>query len=327
LGADIFLSRKPWSQIHLDYRNDIEQLGIGKSSIAQDNLLSSVFRSRPANQLNGVIEYQIGWEHWWSDGFSHELKLRHRHLFSVSNGLQFKELDENGNLIDHHFLKFSEIELRTRVGFREKFILGAFDRYSLKTKYPILGFIGTLGMKGVLGSEYEYQKAYVYMTDRIFLEPFGYSDIIIGSGKIWGAVPFPVLELHTGNETFFYDPFAFNLMNFMEYASDEWVEAGITHHFNGIFFNRIPLLRRLQWREVASVKGVYGRLSDINKQQIVFPPSLSELPKPYFEMSVGVENIFKLVRVDALWRLTNLSKNDKSPVRNFGVAVSLNFTF
>lgn len=327
LGADIFISRKPWTQVHLDYKNDIEQLGIGKSSIAQDNLLSSLFRSRPANQMNGVFEYKIGLEHWWNDGFSNQLNFKHRHLYSVSNGLKFEEYNSSGEVVDHHFLKFSEIELRTRVGFREKFILGAFDRYSLKTKYPVIGLNATIGLKGVLGSEYDYQKAYLYMTDRIFLEPFGYSDYGIGVGKIWGAVPFPALELHTGNETFFYDPFAFNLMNFLEYASDEWIEATITHHFNGIFFNRIPLLRKLKWREVASVKGVAGRLSDINKQQIIFPGTLSELPDPYFEMSVGVENIFKLVRVDALWRLTNLSKNNKSAVRNFGIAASLNFTF
>jgi hypothetical protein len=86
-------------------------------------------------------------------------------------------------------------------------------------------------------------------------------------------------------------------------------------------------MRRLKWRELASVKAVYGTLSDENKEQIIFPTSLSGLPKPYAEMSVGVENIFKVVRIDAIWRLTNLSKNNNSAVRNFGIAASLNFTF
>ena len=165
------------------------------------------------------------------------------------------------------------------------------------------------------------------MTDKIFLSPFGYSDLIIGAGKIWGAVPFPVLELHNGNETFFFDNYAFNLMNYLEYASDEWVEVALTHHFNGIFLNRVPLLKKLQWREVLSVRGVAGRLSQLNKDQIIFPTSMIGLPKSYVEMSAGVENIFKIIRVDAMWRLTNLSKNNKSPARNFGLAVSLNFSF
>ncbi|MGB0403188.1 MAG: DUF5686 family protein [Salibacteraceae bacterium] len=331
-GFDLFLNRKSWSMIHVDYKYDIEQLGTSPNGAGQDNILASVFRSRPANQLNGIEEYSISWEHWWREGFSNEISLKHRHLFSVGDGLKFQNVAETGEIVDEAFLKFSEIEIKTRIGIREKFVLGGFDRYSLKSKYPILGVNATFGLKGVLGSEYEYQKVFLYGYDRIFINPIGYSDIVVGAGKIWGAVPFPVLELHNGNETFFYQDLAFNLMNFLEYASDEWVEASITHHFNGIFFNRVPLLRKLQWREVAHVKGVYGTLSDVNnpdvnKQQTLFPNSMTELPKPYFEMGVGVENIFKVIRVDALWRLTNLSKNNNSPARNFGLAVSFNFTF
>ena len=116
-------------------------------------------------------------------------------------------------------------------------------------------------------------------------------------------------------------------MNYLEYASDEWVEVALTHHFNGVFLNKIPLLKKLQWREVVSVRGVAGRLSQLSKDQIIFPTSMIGLPKPYVEMSAGVENIFKIIRVDAMWRLTNLSKDNKSPARNFGLAISLNFSF
>jgi len=326
-GLDLFLNRKSWSQIHVDYKYDIEQLGTSNSAIAQQNLLTSLFRSRPLNQLNAVEEYDIAWEHWWREGFSNKITLRHRNLSSVSDGLKFEEINDNNEIVEQEYLKFSEIEVAFRIGFREKYLLGAFDRYSLNSEYPIFGVTGTFALKGVLGSEYDYQKVFVFMTDKIFINPFGYTNLIIGAGKIWGAVPFPVLELHNGNETFFFDDYAFNLMNYLEYASDEWVEVALTHHFNGIFLNRIPLLKKLHWREVVSVRGVAGRLSQLNKEQIIFPTSLSGLPKPYVEMSAGVENIFKIIRVDAMWRLTNLSKNDKSAVRNFGLAVSLNFSF
>ena len=326
-GVDFFINRKAWSQIHVDYKFDIEQLGTSNSAIAQQNLLTSLFRSRPLNQLNAVEEYSVGWEHWWREGFSNKITLRHRSLSSVSDGLKFEELNEKNEISEQEYLKFSEIEVAFRIGFREKYLLGAFDRHSLSSQYPVFGVSGTFGLKGVLGSEYDYQKVFVFMTDKIFLSPFGYSDLIIGAGKIWGAVPFPVLELHNGNETFFFDNYAFNLMNYLEYASDEWVEVALTHHFNGVFLNRIPLLKKLQWREVVSVRGVAGRLSQLNKDQIIFPTSMIGLPKPYVEMSAGVENIFKIIRVDAMWRLTNLSKNNKSPARNFGLAVSLNFSF
>ncbi len=326
-GVDFFINRKAWSQIHVDYKFDIEQLGTSNSAISQQNLLTSLFRSRPLNQLNAVEEYSVGWEHWWREGFSNKITLRHRSLSSVSDGLKFEELNEKNETLEQDYLKFSEIEVAFRIGFREKYLLGAFDRHSLSSQYPVFGVSGTFGLKGVLGSEYDYQKVFVFMTDKIFLSPFGYSDLIIGAGKIWGAVPFPVLELHNGNETFFFDNYTFNLMNYLEYASDEWVEVALTHHFNGIFLNRVPLLKKLQWREVLSVRGVAGRLSQLNKDQIIFPTSMIGLPKPYVEMSAGVENIFKIIRVDAMWRLTNLSKNNKSPARNFGLAVSLNFSF
>ncbi|UTW63724.1 carboxypeptidase-like regulatory domain-containing protein [bacterium SCSIO 12741] len=327
-GTDIFFSRKPWSMIHIDYNRDIEQLGTSVNFQDQDNLLASIFRANPANQLNAVESYKIRWEHFWSDGFSHNLKLQHRSLWSVSDLLKFEHKGDDGVVRDAGYVKFTEVELGMRLALREKFVLGSFDRYSLGSKYPVVGVQATFGLKGVLGSEYEYQKLFVYLTDKIYINPFGYTQLVVGAGKIWGLVPFPALELHNGNETFFYDPLAFNLMNYYEYASDEYIEAGLTHHFNGIFLNRIPYMRKLQWREVIHVKGVAGNLSAANQQEMIFPTTLTGLTKPYVEMGVGIENIFKILRVDGLWRLTNLSKgNDVKRVRNFGLAFSLQFAF
>ena len=93
-GVDFFINRKAWSQIHVDYKFDIEQLGTSNSAISQQNLLTSLFRSRPLNQLNAVEEYSVGWEHWWREGFSNKITLRHRSLSSVSDGLKFEELNE-----------------------------------------------------------------------------------------------------------------------------------------------------------------------------------------------------------------------------------------
>lgn len=327
-GADIYLSRKPWSMLRLDYRNDIQQLGTSRGMDQQDNILASFFRARPAQQLNGIEEYKVGIDHWWFDGLQNEIEFTHKNLWSVSDQLKFEYVNDANDTADLNYLKLTEVKVGVRLSLQEKFVLGAFDRYSLGSRLPAFGIEGTFGIKGAFESQYEYQKVFAYMTDKIFIEPFGYSKIVIGAGKIWGEVPFPVLELHNGNETFFYDPLAFNLMNFYEFASDQFIEGGITHHFNGMFLNRIPLMRRLQWRELLTLKGVAGTLSDENKNQIPFPEGLSELPRPYMEMGVGVENIFKIIRVDAMWRLTNLNRNkSKSPVRNFGVTLSLQFEF
>ncbi len=328
LGADIFLNKKTWTMLHLDYRNDIMQMGTSENNDQQDNLLGSFFRARPANQLNGIEEYKIGIEHWYSEALSNELIFNHKQLRSVTPDLVFDQNPDTAIRNNLNRLKITELRFNTHFALREKYVLGAFDRYSLSSMFPIINLRTTFGIKGTLGNEYEYQKIYLSIRDKVFINPLGYSVYHFGYGKIWGKVPFPVLELHNGNETFFYDPLAFNLMNFLEYASDEWVQGIITHHFNGLFLNKIPLMRRLQWRELIWVKGVAGSLRPDNSAVLEFPNSLSSLPKPYFESGIGVENIFKFLRVDFMYRLTNLNKDkSQSAVRNFGAALSLQFAF
>ena len=327
-GADIFLNRKTWTMLHLDYRNDIMQMGTSENNDQQDNLLASFFRARPANQLNGIEEYKVGIEHWYSEALSNEVIFNHRQLRSVTPDLVFDQNADTSISDPLGRLKITELKFNTHFALREKYVLGAFDRYSLSSMFPIINLRTSFGIKGAFGSQYEYQKIYLSIQDKIFINPLGYSVYHAGYGKIWGTVPFPVLELHNGNETFFYDPLAFNLMNFLEYASDEWIQGVITHHFNGLFLNKIPLMRKLQWRELIWVKGVAGTLRPENTTILEFPTTLTGLPKPYFESGIGVENIFKLLRVDFMYRLTNLNKDkSQSAARNFGASLSLQFTF
>jgi hypothetical protein len=113
------------------------------------------------------------------------------------------------------------------------------------------------------------------------------------------------MELHGGNETYMFDPYAYNMMRYFEFASDQYVSASAEHHFNGLFLNRIPLLKKLKLRELAGIKGVWGSINDANRNVLIFPSSLKALNNgPYLEANVGVENIFKIFRIDALWRLT-----------------------
>jgi hypothetical protein len=96
------------------------------------------------------------------------------------------------------------------------------------------------------------------------------------------------------------------------------------HHFQGFFLNHIPLMRRMKWREVASGKFLIGNISDKNKNLIYFPTGLGEVNKPYMEVGAGVENIFKIIRVDAMWRLNH---NDHPNTQRFGVRVGLQVIF
>jgi hypothetical protein len=100
---------------------------------------------------------------------------------------------------------------------------------------------------------------------------YGWSKYKVETGRIWGTLPYPLLELHPGNETFLFDESSFNLMNYFEFISDQYVSLYYTHHFDGFFLNRIPLMRKLKWREVGFFNGVIGTLSPANEWFNVFP--------------------------------------------------------
>jgi hypothetical protein len=113
-------------------------------------------------------------------------------------------------------------------------------------------------------------------------------------------------------------------MNFYEFVSDEYTSLAVTHHFNGLFFNRIPLFRKLKFRELASFKGVVGNLDPANRNVLLFPPGLGTLSRPYAEAGFGVENIAKVLRIDAWWRLTYLDNPD---IAKFGIRALLQVRF
>ena len=131
------------------------------------------------------------------------------------------------------------------------------------------------------------------------------------AGKIWGNVPWPLMKIHEGNESYAYDPFAFNLMNYQEFVSDTYVSLFLEHHFQGFFLNKIPVFHRLKWREIVGMRSLFGNYDPTQHAGMVFPKGMTGLRStPYTEFSAGIENILKIIRVDAVWRY-NYNDNRK----------------
>lgn len=321
-GFLYILDKNPRQSIGYNYKDDIEQLSQSSNAFREDFLFASVFRKSIADKLTMVKSHTGFYEKEWLSGYSNTLTLTHRELFPLM-GLKY-EIYSNGSKEVKNSITTSEIKLSSRFAYQEKFVMGEFERVSLGTKYPILQFDYTYGLNGIWNSDFEYHKLVLNFKDWFNVRSFGWSKYIIEAGKIYGTVPYPLLKLHEGNETYVFDEYAFNLMNFYEFASDQYVSFYYTHHFDGYFLNKFPLLRKLKWREVALVKGVVGSLRDENRNIMQFPTSLSGVAKPYFEAGVGVENILKIFRVDGLWRLSYL---DHPNVTKFGIRVSMQFTF
>ncbi len=306
----------------VSYFHDIRQLGKSENAFLDDNYLTSILRRNPNYKLTMVDQFSAHYEHEWALGFSNTLKVMRQKIYPTVH-VPFDDIMLTDTL-DHGPITATEITLSTHFAYREKFVWGMFERRSLGSKYPTLDLDLTYGPKGIAGSQYDYWKIRLKISDKMETNPFGYLKYRITAGKIFGTLPYPLLKLHEGNETYAYDPLSFNMMNYYEFVSDEYLSFFAEHHFQGFFLNRIPLLRRLHWREVVGCNILLGNLSDKNKNVMAFPDGLSGLHEPYYEAGAGIENIFKLFRVDAIWRFSYLDHPNISP---FGIRATMQFSF
>ena len=323
-GMRCFLDKNPRTLVGMYYKNDNEILGQSQNGYSHDNILSSVFRIIPLTNLTNVKQVNAYVEHEWFTGFSSTLSFYNRQMSPLAD-FHYEYQKTPTETVFKDNITTSEIRFLTRLAYDEKYVNGTFSRVSLGTKYPILQAQYTLGIKNLFFSDYNYQKFTVNLDDRIHINPIGYFDYTLEYGKSWGKLPYPLMTIHGGNETYIYDMYAFNNMNYYEFASDEYASVSLSQHFDGFFFDRIPLMRKLKWREVVGGKALIGRVTNKNNDLLIFPSFLSTLNKgPYLEASAGIENIFKIFRVDAVWRLTYLDDPNITP---FSIKASLQFAF
>lgn len=324
LGVRAFLDKNPRTMIGLYYKNDNEILGQSQNGFTTDNILASVLRITPLRNLTRVKEFNAYIERQWFTGFTSKISFYNRQMIPLEN-FHYEYFKTSNEIAYKDHITTTEIRFATRLAYNEKYIDGVFNRVSLGTRYPIVQAQYTLGIKNLFNSDYDYHKLVVNLEDRIRINPIGYFDYTLQYGKTWKQLPYPLLELHGGNETYTFDYYAYNGMNYYEFVSDEYAAASIEHHFDGFFLNHIPLMKKLKWREVIGAKGVIGRVNAMNRSLLIFPNHLYDLHRgPYLEANAGIENIFKVFRLDGVWRLSYL---DNPRVTPFSIRFSMQFSF
>lgn len=237
-----------------------------------------------------------------------------------------------------------EKEIRTTeayLGFRfapgETFMNTKQRRYPVNLDAPIFTVNHTMSVDGILGSTHRmnYTEASIYK--RIWLNSWGKVDCYVAAGSQWNKVPFPLLIMPRVNLSWLgqQGTYTFQLMNNMEFLNDRFAMWHITWDMQGKLFNRIPLLKKLKWREMLSFRGMYGKLTDKNNPFLAqnandnvllqFPEGCHVMTNdPYIEASVGVHNIFKLLEVDYIHRFTY---RDLSTAMRNGIRFAINFSF
>jgi hypothetical protein len=185
------------------------------------------------------------------------------------------------------------------------------------------------GFKDVLGSLYNYQRTEIEAKTRLKMTVFGYIDTRLTAGKVWTKTPFPMLIIPNAYQSILIQPNAFQLMNALEFVTDQYVGLNVEYHLNGLLFNRIPIFNLLKLREVASFNGIYGSLANRNNPQatdglFLLPNGTKPLGNaPFMEASIGIENIFKVFRVDYFRRLNYIDASSSK----WGFRASFNFIF
>jgi hypothetical protein len=328
------LSRKRWTSIGIQRKSDVEQIGVNDQDYDVSNLFTALSISN-ANQLNRVDENKVWFHSEFKKGWSARVTLKTKdYQFEKVNDFNFKyyqNVSDTNSLTSNFATSEASVELRFAP--REYFLSNENSRVRVAKKGDLVMSVRyTHGFKNVLDGDFNYDKIRGKLYYGLDFGYLGRTDMEFTVSKVFGNLPYPILNVHRGNESAIYGTRTYNLMNFFEFISDESVSLFAEHHFNGAIMNRMPLMKKLKWRLVLQGKGVYGSMTHANRR---LTPSIdsdgNELSnfnllnkKPYGEMGFGIENIFKIFRIDALHRLTywDLPNSDK-----FAVKFSLNLSF
>ena len=198
------------------------------------------------------------------------------------------------------------------------------ERSDVDTNYARVFLNFTQGLKGLFGSDFEYEKLQFYYKQPVLVGGFGRLFTTLEAGKIFGEVPLGLMGVVPGNQSYFIIENTYNLMNYYEFVADEYVSLHFEHNFNGRLFSRIPGLRDLNLREIIGVKGVWGAVSEANKRLNASTIAYRAPEDVYWEYHAGIGNIFKVFRIDFAWRGSYLDLPDAN---QFAVKAVFGFHF
>jgi hypothetical protein len=323
----------PVKSLKMSIQNETQFPGQQMQFLMEDNFLLSIKRG-----INDKLFY--------NKTFKVEHLNEFQNHFSYMLGYKFSSMAPGGNLVynyndysthinDVSKLNVSEFYLNLRFAPNESFYQGKTFRILYYNRFPIFELRYNVGSK-TFGNDYSYQTLRFNIRKRFFLSVFGYSDVVWEAGKIFGKVPYPLLNIPQANQTYSYQIESYNMMNFLEFVSDQYTSILVDHTFNGFFFNKIPFTKHLNIREMLTCKVLYGNLSKTNdpSQQsdlFKFPVQADGTPltytlgkTPYIEGSVGIGNIFKIFRIDLVRRFTYLNNPN---VSKYGVRMRFRLDF
>ncbi len=309
MSAEVLFGNMPQRKLVLTYKHDMLPLGAGSFGFGNGDVVTSILAKKGGRKISMINDFAVTYQHEWSHGFNMSAGLERREIFpSVvvpmvhRDGSLYNSVSYDQALLQ---LRFSKDEIVTR---------GVFDKHYVFSPYPVVTVNLAAAMQGVGRNEYTFFRPEVRFQYTLLTAPAGSSSIVLNAGTVVGKVPYPLLKIYEGNESYRIKSKAFSCMDYYEFASDTWATLFWEHDFRGFFLGKIPLVKKLKLREIVLVRAAYGSLRDENNgipgdpdfgSEMLFPEGMDKLQTPYVEAGVGLSNIFKVLRVDAVWRLTH----------------------
>lgn len=327
----------PRNSISIAYQYDVQSPVDKFLSMDKDNMFNSIKTSK-VDLMSYFRKIALKYEYEAYSGFSTKLELKVINdeptgkLYYIRN-----DGSETPNLV--HDISTTEVGLTLRYAPGEEYINSKQKRSVINRNAPVFTLSHTIGIKGLFGGDYNFNLTEFSIFKRVWLASWGRMDVRLRLGAQWDKVPFPLLTTAPANLSYFLQSGTFNLMNNMEFLNDRYASLDLDYDMNGKLLNRIPFLRRLKWREHFGVKVMYGDLTEKNNPDLrpgdgdlfLFPirdghpgSFAMESNKPYIEFVAGVHNIFKILQVEYVRRLTYLDHPD---ISKNGIRFGIKFSF
>jgi hypothetical protein len=303
----------PVKAIKISYQKDVRIPGQELQFTQGDNIFLS-FKRGVNDKLFLNNTFKLEFLHEFENHFSYQPGYSFNRLFPYGN-IYFASSEPLSVQNEISSINISELYINLRYAPNESFYQRKMYRVSFPSRNPVIQ-LKIAGGSEFIHNDYNYLRLQFNITRRYYTSILGYTDISLEAGKIFGHVPYPLLFMHRANQTYAYQRNSYNLMNFLEFVSDQYGSINIDHSFNGFIFNKIPLLKQLKLREIVTCKVLYGRLYDTNNPDyqndlFSFPADPEGTPltynltnKPYIEAGVGLSNIFRIFRVDFIKRFS-----------------------
>lgn len=303
----------------------------------KDNVFTS-FKWTDVDKMMFYNRQELAFEYEQDWGFKTTVKLKTEENEACGK-LYFTPLslyDAETPALEHGKIRTTEASIELRYAPGETYVNTKQRRLKINYDPPVFTLSHTVGVKGVVGGDYNYNFTEASVYKRFWLNSWGKLDVTLKGGIQWNKVPFPLLIMPAANLSYIVEDETFNMINNMEFLNDRYASLDVSWDLNGKIFNRIPLIKKLKWREWLGVKVLWGTLTDKNNPTLAAnagDPLLMQFPegsyvmdphRPYIELIAGIHNIFKIFHVQFVHRL---NYNGLPTAKKNGVRLMMRFTF